>query len=124
MEKEPKFSLSKRAQSFKYAFAGFKHLLRYEHNFKIHFAAAFFVIVCGLYFDVSTNEWCILLITISVVMATEGMNTAVEKLCDLYFKETNSEIKLIKDVAAGSVLITAIFSVCIGLLIFLPKIKM
>ena len=50
------------------------------------------------------------------------MNTAIENLCDLYTTEYNEKIKIIKDIGAGAVTLAAIASVCVGLIMFLPKI--
>ena len=49
-------------------------------------------------------------------------NTAIETLVDLYTEEYHHLAKVAKDTAAGAVLVAAIMSVCVGLIIFLPKI--
>lgn len=51
-------------------------------------------------------------------MSAELVNTAVEKISDAVTKEYHPLIKLAKDVAAGAVLVTAIFAAVIGVLIF------
>src|SRR5690606_26708455 len=43
--KDRKFSIAKRLRSFKFALEGLKTVLREEHNARIHFGIAFFVIV-------------------------------------------------------------------------------
>ena len=50
------------------------------------------------------------------------INTAIESLVDFISPNYDKNVGLIKDVAAGAVLISAITSVVIGLIIFLPKI--
>ncbi len=50
------------------------------------------------------------------------LNTAIEKLCDVVHEDVHSGIKKAKDIAAGAVLVSAIFSLITGLIIFLPKI--
>jgi diacylglycerol kinase len=52
----------------------------------------------------------------------EMMNTAVEKLCNVVHQDIHPGIKLVKDIAAGAVLVSAIISVVIACVIFLPKI--
>ncbi len=64
----------------------------------------------------------ILVLTIFFVIVSEFVNTAIEKLGDLYTKEYNEEVKKIKDIAAGSVTLSAISAVIIGIIMFLPKI--
>lgn len=104
--------------SFKYAFSGIFHLLRTERNFKIHIFALAVVIVAGFYFDIEQHEWMALLIISAIVLSLEAFNTSLEKLCDLYSTEKNEKIRIIKDIAAGSVLIAVLFSIAIGVLIF------
>ncbi len=87
----------------------------------MHLLAAFFVILFGLLCKVSPIEWCILFFTISLVLASEMMNTAIEKICDITHPEPNETVRIIKDVSAGMVLVCAIGAVGIGMVIFLPK---
>jgi diacylglycerol kinase len=49
------------------------------------------------------------------------INTAIEELVNMLSPEYNKKAGLIKDVAAGAVLIAAIVSIIIGVIIFLPK---
>lgn len=66
-------------------------------------------------------EWLILIITLSLVLVTELLNTVVEVVVDLAVKEKLlPEAKLAKDVAAAAVLLTALFALGIGVLLFLP----
>lgn len=74
----------------------------------------------GILFKITHLEWLVILLTSALVMGLEALNTAIEKLCDLYSTETNDQIKNIKDIAAAAVLICAIFSVGIAVLIFMP----
>ena len=57
-----------------------------------------------------------------MVLIAELFNTAFEVLVNLISPEHDSKAGIIKDLAAGAVLITAFFAVIIGLIIFLPKI--
>lgn len=93
-------------------------MLLHERNFKVHVLAIIVVISAGFYFHITSNEWLIVLLISALVLALETINSAIEKLCDLYTKETHPQLKLIKDIAAGAVLIAAIFAVVIALIIF------
>ena len=57
----------------------------------------------------------------ALVTSLELMNTAIEETVNLASPEIHPLAKVSKDVAAGSVLLSAIFSAIIGLIIFLPK---
>lgn len=114
--------LKKRLNSFKYAGAGIADLIRNTPNAKIHLAAALLSIFLAYYFSVSKMEWCMIIFCIALVFAAEALNTALEYLTDLVTSDYHELAKKAKDVAAGAVLIAATGSVCIGLIIFLPKI--
>jgi len=109
-------------KSFLYALMGIKKALQNQQNIRIHFAAAILVIILGFVVQVSALEWVCLIFAIGLVMATEMINTSIEGLADLYTREDNPQVKLIKDIAAGAVLIAAITAAVVGLIIFLPKI--
>lgn len=92
-----------------------------ERNIKIQLVMAVIAIICGFVFKISMIEWTILVITIFLVLITESLNTAIEITVDMITNEYNEKAKNIKDIAAGAVLFSAISSVIVGLIIFLPK---
>lgn len=112
----------KLSQSFSYAFAGVWYALKYNQNLRIHFLVAIAVVLVSIYFKVNPFEMGILGIMILLVIASEMINTAIEQMVDLIVKEHRKEARIAKDVAAGMVLVTAIGSVIVGILIFLPYI--
>lgn len=75
-------------------------------------------IFCGFYLNITRMEWLVLVLTISLVIAAEMLNTAIEKTLDLLHPQQSPKVKFIKDVAAGAVLILALASVVVGILIF------
>lgn len=121
MKRQP-FSLSKRIKSFRYAFQGICTLLRDEHNSRIHVAIMAAVIAAGALFGISAGEWCAVVICFGMVLMAEAMNSAIEAIADLVMPEPHPLIKKAKDVAAAGVLLTAIASVAVGLIVFLPHI--
>ena len=112
----------KRLESFKYAFAGIVDLVKTQPNAKIHLFIASFVILAGIFFSISITEWCLIIISISMVLAAEAFNTALEFLTDLVSPNYHQLAGKTKDVAAAGVLICAIGTALLGLVIFLPKI--
>ncbi|MER3471166.1 MAG: diacylglycerol kinase [Chitinophagaceae bacterium] len=117
-----KFSTKERFKSFTYAWGGVKLLFQSEHNTIIHLVLTVIAVVAGFMLSISRIEWIALIIVIAMVWTAELFNTAIEKTMDFITKERLLQIKLIKDVAAAAVLITAIAAVVVGLLIFIPKI--
>jgi len=106
------------SSSFKWAFCGIINVFCKEQNFRIHTFIALCVVVAGILFKITAVEWSIVLICIGLVMSLECVNTAIEKLCDLYSTEKDEKIKTIKDISAGAVLISAIASSVVGMIIF------
>ena len=96
--------------------------MKNERNARIHLLAALIVIVLGIGLNISFPEWCLIIIVTGFVFMAELFNTALEALSDIVDPEWNEKIRKVKDYAAASVLISAIVSVIVGGLIFIPKI--
>lgn len=106
--------------SFKNAFRGLFLLLKSERNFQIHSIAFVSVLIIGIYFDIKRFEWVPILLISALVFGLEGLNTALEKLCDEVTEERNERIRNVKDIAAGSVLVAAVTALIIAVFIFYP----
>lgn len=89
---------------------------------RIHFGVGVLAVSSGFIFRIENFEWLALVIVIGFVFILEIINTAIETLVDLYTEEYHHLAKVAKDTAAGAVMVAAIMSVCVGLIIFLPKI--
>ena len=112
-------------KSFSFAFRGIFKAVARERNIKIHLAAASLAIILGLWLKISLEEWLVLVLIISLVIAGEIFNTSIESVCDLLrFKlDLNYyETYWVRNFAAGAVMVLAIGAAIIGLIIFLPKI--
>ena len=117
-----KFSIRSRLKSFSFALAGIRSFVIWEHNARIHLVSTIAVIIVAWFLHVSPAEAAVLTIVTGLVWITELLNTCIERLADLITRERNPNIKIIKDLAAGAVLIAAITAVIVGLFIFIPKI--
>lgn len=114
--------MKKIINSFKYALQGFVQAFKSEKNMKIHVMIAILVTIAAIILKISLIEWIICIALISVVIAAELFNTAIETTVDLAMPEKNEKAKIAKDVSASAVLILSIGAAIIGLIIFLPKI--
>lgn len=76
----------------------------------------------GFYFELTKTEWIIQCLTIGVIIAIEGVNTAIEEMADFIHPEKHAKIGLIKDMSAGAVFLFAIIAIIIGIMIYFPKI--
>lgn len=113
--------ISKRIKGIGFAFKGAFMLLKNEASIQVQAGIAVLVTIAGFYFEISTNEWIAQILTIALVMGTEGLNTAVEEIADFIHPEHHSKIGYIKDVAAGAVFFTAIAAVIVACIIYIPK---
>jgi diacylglycerol kinase (ATP) len=117
-----KFSVTHQIKSFRHAIAGIRELIVSEHNARIHLTATITVIVISLMLKVSRHEGLMITVAAGFVWMAEIFNTCIEKTMDFISSEKRDEIKSIKDLAAGAVLIASVTAFIIGLIIFIPKI--
>ncbi|HXK76405.1 MAG TPA: diacylglycerol kinase family protein [Bacteroidaceae bacterium] len=108
--------------SFTYAAHGIAHFITHEHNAKSHVITTILVIVLGIYVDLTRTEWIIVLLSCGLMLCAEAFNTAIERVVDISSPSYHELAKQAKDVAAGAVLILAIFEAIIGGIIFIPHI--
>jgi diacylglycerol kinase (ATP) len=108
------------ANSFRYAIAGLRYLLWTQRNAKIHTAIGVIAVALGFILGIDRYEWLTLTLTIAIVLAAEGVNTAIEAAVDLASPGYHPLARIAKDVGAGTVLLTAIAAVIVGMLLFLP----
>ena len=106
--------------SFRYAFAGLSYLIRTQRNAQIHAVLGTLASILGLALGINRFEWLALVLAMALVLAAEGVNTAVEAVVDLASPSYHPVAKIAKDVAAGTVLLTAVTSIVVGAIIFLP----
>lgn len=108
-------------RSFVYAFAGIGWMLRSQRNAQVHVLITCIVIIAGCLFRISVGEWLALIMFITLVLALEALNTALEAVVDLASPQIHPLARRAKDAAAGAVLISAIGAVVAGVIVFLPK---
>jgi diacylglycerol kinase (ATP) len=122
MKSDRPFSIQARLKSFVYAFEGVMYFIKHEAQALIHLIAIVAVIGAGYWFNISLTEWIAVVFAIGIVISAEMLNTAIEKLTDMVSPQINEQAKIVKDLAAGAVLIASLTAFIIGLIIFLPKI--
>ena len=108
--------------SLEFALTGIFTAFKEERNMRKHALSAILAIVAGFLFRISATEWLFLLISVSLVIAFEIMNSALENVVDLASDYHFSMLaKNAKDMAAGAVLVISGFALVTGLMIFVPK---
>jgi len=112
--------ITSRIQSFKYAFHGWGHVLRTQHNAWIHSAIATVVFALALWLQLPPRDWAVLILTTAMVFSAEFVNTAIEAVVDLASPDKHPLAKIGKDVGAAAVLVAALAAILIGLLLLGP----
>ncbi len=120
--KKISFSLRARLRSIRFAWAGIRAFFKAEHNAYIHAGASMAAIALGVALHISSMEWIVISLSISLVWAAELFNTAIEAMANRFSPQYDPAVKFIKDVAAAAVLFTALGACISGIIIFLPKI--
>lgn len=91
-----------------------------QNSFIVHLPIALAVLLAALLFEVTAGEWCVLVLCILMVFATELFNTALEHMAKAVTEEHHPEIRDALDAAAAAVLVAAAGSVAVGIVVFAP----
>jgi diacylglycerol kinase len=106
---------------FRDAFRGLWLAVRTERSFAVHLPMAAAVVIAAGVLRVSLVEWCILGLCITIVLAAETFNTAIERLARAKGAEQDPEIGAALDMASGAVLAAAIGAAIVGGAIFVYR---
>lgn len=110
-------------RSFNFAVQGIISAIRTERNMKFHYLAALGVIIGSLFFNLSRLEHLILFFAVIFVLTTEMINTAIERTVDLMTQDYHPLAKLVKDVSAGAVLLSAANALVVAYLLFFDRLN-
>jgi diacylglycerol kinase (ATP) len=105
---------------FRDAFRGVREGVLGERAFAVHLPVAVAVVAAAVFFDVTPIQWLVLVLCITLVIAAELFNSALERMAKAVTAERNVHIGAALDIAAGAVLCTAIGAAICGLIIFAP----
>ncbi|MDO5301714.1 MAG: diacylglycerol kinase [Tissierellia bacterium] len=109
-------------KSFNYATQGIISSITTERNMKFHYLASLGVIALSLMFNLSRIEFIMMFFAVTLVISMELINTAIERTVDLVTQEYHPLAKLVKDISAGAVLLTAINAAVTAYLLFFDRI--
>lgn len=121
MNQQKKSFILGRILSIKYALKGFFKLILTEHSIITQLSFGLLLTVAGFYFKISSIEWMIQILALTLILSMEGLNTAVEKIADFIHPDYHKKIGEIKDIAAGAVTFAALGTVLIVAIIYIPK---
>ncbi len=104
---------------FGFAFRGLKSAVG-EQTFRIFCSIALLVLALMFIFRIPLYEKIILILTITLVITLELINSRIERILDIFQPNYDPKVKIIKDISAGAVLLASIGAAIIGILIFRP----
>ena len=111
------------AESVSYAIQGIAYAWQTQQNMRVLTAAGLLILAAAWVCRISALEWLLLVGALFVLLFAEMVNTALEIFADHSTGGAHrAEIKRMKDVAAGAVLITALNAAVVSLVIFLPRV--
>jgi diacylglycerol kinase (ATP) len=117
-----RFSVVARVKSISHAVRGLGIIIKTTPNFWWHMFFALLAVFLGFVLQISNIEWVAITLSIGLVLIAESFNTAIEIDINLTSPQYHPYARDTKDVAAGSVLLSAVIAIVVGLIIFLPKV--
>ena len=88
--------------------------IRGQSSFVVHLVAAALVIAAGVVLRVNLTQWCLLALCITIVLAAEMFNSALETLAKAIGDQPNDHIANSLNIASAAVLIAAIGAAVVG----------
>ena len=113
--------IHKLARSSGYAIDGLKLAVKLDQNVRFHLIVGALVFVASVILQASKLDLMFVIFAIFFVIICEMINTAIEEMTNLIKIEHSMEARIAKDVAAGAVLLSAIFALIVGLLVLVPR---
>lgn len=105
---------------FQDAFRGLGLGIRGQSSFVVHFVFTFLVLLGAVLLGINACQWCLLILSITIVLAAELFNSALEMLAKAVDEQHNEQLGAALDIASAAVLMSAIGAAIVGLLIFVP----
>jgi diacylglycerol kinase len=109
-------------RKFACAFRGIGVGIREQNSFYVHFPVTAGTIIAAWWIGVSRIEWCLLVLCIGAVVASEMFNTAIEHLARAISREENPHLRDALDAASGAVLVGALTAAGVGLTVLVGRI--
>ena len=105
-------------KSLLYSIKGIFWMLKSERNFQLEVFALIINLFLIVYFKLNSTDVALILLVCFLVLIAETINTAIEKICDFVEPNFNKKIGLIKDIAAGAVILATLLSIITGILVY------
>lgn len=97
-----------------FASAGLRAAVRREASFRTHLGFACAALVALVLLRPAPIWWALVAVTITLVLALELLNAALEGVIDLLHPGHHPEIGVVKDMLAGAVLVAAVAALAVA----------
>jgi diacylglycerol kinase (ATP) len=101
----PRFLNRRLINPLKYSIAGFKFAWQSEEAFRLEIFVSAVLIPVAFFLGESFSETAILLLSLTLVLITELINSAIENTIDKISLEINHLSKVVKDISSAAVFI-------------------
>ena len=108
-------------ESFNAAIEGFVYVFKSQRNMRLHFLMGLFAVLLGVLLKFTYIEVIALCLTIAFVLFAEMFNTAIEYTVDLVSQEYHPLARIVKDIGAGAVLLSAMTAIVVGYILFASR---
>lgn len=88
-----------------------------DKSVRIQWILGLLAVGAGLIMKLESMEWAAVIICMGFVIVTEMINTCIERTCDMHTRQYDEQVRYIKDLAAGAVLVSAITALVTALII-------
>ena len=105
-------------ESFNSAMEGFIYVFKTQRNMRLHFLIGLSAVLLGIFLNFTYIELIILCLTIAFVLFAEMFNTALEHTIDIVKEEFHPLARIVKDISAGAVLLSAMSAIVVGYMLF------
>lgn len=110
-------------KSANFAIEGILHAAKTQRHLRYHFYSAAAVLIISYILGVSRTEFLIIALSVIAVLLSEMFNTAIEAIVDIISPEHSEKARIVKDIAAGAVFVTAFGVAVVGYIILLPYMR-
>jgi diacylglycerol kinase len=100
---------------------GLKLGIRRQPRFFVHFFLAAFMVAAALAFHCQPLEWCILILSIGLVLVAELFHSAVEALYQSLRESARPTGRACLDIGSGAVLLASCLAALLAAFVFLRR---
>ena len=106
--------------TFECAFRGLATAFK-ENTIRVFLFISLLVVFLMFWLEIPVTQKAILLAVIGVTLSLELLNSQIERILDHFCPKDDANVRAIKDISAGAVLLIVVVDVIIGLVILLPE---